>query len=109
MSLAGVIAVQRAEHGIPHAVSCRALGVSQAWFYKWRNGDRSPRHRRRPELASRPCLHRNINPKCRPTLCDWRLVQRVHKFYEQLGREDVRAVQEADEAEQKTPEAETKK
>ena len=29
VSLAGVIAVQRAEHGIPHAVSCRALGVSQ--------------------------------------------------------------------------------
>jgi putative transposase len=52
VSLAGVIAVQRAEHGIPHAVSCRALGVSQAWFYKWRNGDRSPRHRRRAELAA---------------------------------------------------------
>ncbi len=26
----------RVEHGILHAVSCRALGVSQAWFYKWR-------------------------------------------------------------------------
>jgi H+-transporting ATPase len=37
------------------------------------------------------------------------LVKRVHEFYEQLGREDVRAVQESDEAEQKTPEAETKK
>jgi H+-transporting ATPase len=37
------------------------------------------------------------------------LVRRVHKFYEQLGREDVRAVEEADEAEQKTPEAVTKK
>ena len=42
MSLAGLIAVQRAEYGVPYAVSCRALGVSQAWFYKWRNGDRSP-------------------------------------------------------------------
>lgn len=52
MSLAAVIAVQRAEHGIPHAVSCRALGVSQAWFYKWRNGDRSPRHRRRLALTA---------------------------------------------------------
>ena len=52
MSPAGVIAVQGAEHGIPHAVSCRALGVSQAWFYKWRNGDRSPRHRRRAEFAA---------------------------------------------------------
>jgi len=52
VSLAGLIAVQRAEHGIPYAVSCRALGVSQAWFYKWRNGDRSARHRRRAALSS---------------------------------------------------------
>jgi len=52
VSLAAVIVVQRAEHGIPHAVSCRALGVSQAWFYKWRNGDRSPRHRRRAALTA---------------------------------------------------------
>ena len=52
MSLAGLIAVQRAEYGVPFAVSCRALGVSQAWFYKWRNGDRSPRHRRRADLAT---------------------------------------------------------
>jgi hypothetical protein len=27
------IAAQRAEHGVPYALSCRALGVSQAWFY----------------------------------------------------------------------------
>jgi len=52
VSLAGLIAVQRAEHGIPYAVSCRALGMSQAWFYKWRNGDRSARHRRRAALSS---------------------------------------------------------
>jgi hypothetical protein len=37
------------------------------------------------------------------------LVQRVHKFYEQLGREDVRAVEESDQAKQKTPEVETTK
>lgn len=37
------------------------------------------------------------------------LVKKVHKFYGQLGREDVRAVQEADEAEQKIPEKKTKK
>ena len=36
------------------------------------------------------------------------LVQKVHKFYEQLGREDVCAVEESDQAKQKTPEAETK-
>ena len=45
MSVAGFIAAQRADYGVPHAVACRAMGVSQAWFYKWRNGDRS---RRRP-------------------------------------------------------------
>ena len=33
------------------AVSCRALGVSQAWFFKWRTRDRSPRRKRRAALA----------------------------------------------------------
>jgi H+-transporting ATPase len=37
------------------------------------------------------------------------LVKKVHKFYEQLGREDVRAVEESDQAKQKTLEVETKK
>jgi putative transposase len=52
VSLAALIAAQRAEHGIPVAVACRALGVSQAWFHKWRNGDRSPRRKRRAALAA---------------------------------------------------------
>jgi transposase InsO family protein len=52
VSLAALIAAQRVEHGIPHAVSCRALGVSQAWFYKWRRGDGSLRRRRRAGLAA---------------------------------------------------------
>ncbi|MDQ3782038.1 MAG: IS3 family transposase [Actinomycetota bacterium] len=47
-----MIATQRAEHGIPHAVSCRALGVSQAWFYKWAHGDGSLRRKRRTALAA---------------------------------------------------------
>jgi transposase InsO family protein len=46
------IAAQRAAHGIPQATSCRALGVSQSWFYKWKDGDRSPRHRRRERLKA---------------------------------------------------------
>ena len=37
------------------------------------------------------------------------LVKRVHEFYERFGREDVRAVEELDKANQKTPVAETKK
>ena len=52
MSLAALIAAQRVEHGIPYAAACRALGVSQAWFYKWRRGDASLRRRRRAALAA---------------------------------------------------------
>ena len=48
--MATFIAAQRAEHDIPHATACRALSVSQAWFYKWRHGDPSPRHARREQL-----------------------------------------------------------
>jgi putative transposase len=44
------IATQRDTHRVSHAVACRALGVSQAWFYKWRHGDASPRHARREQL-----------------------------------------------------------
>jgi len=37
------------------------------------------------------------------------LVKKVHKFYEQLGREDVRAVEEADQAKQRFPEVDATK
>ena len=40
----------RTELEIPVAVSCRALGVSESWFYKHRNGEPSPSRRRRDEL-----------------------------------------------------------
>jgi len=50
--VAEFIATQRAEFGVPHAVACRALGVSQAWFYKWCHGDGSPRRARRRALAA---------------------------------------------------------
>jgi putative transposase len=52
VSLAGFIAAQRADHGVPHAIACRALGMSQAWFYKWRDGDVSLRRARRAALAA---------------------------------------------------------
>ena len=48
--MAAFIAAQRDTHRVPHAVACRALGVSQSWFYKWRDGDASPRHARREQL-----------------------------------------------------------
>jgi putative transposase len=53
VSVAGFIVSQRAQHQIPHAVACRALGVSPAWFYKWRHGDPSPRHARRVQLTAK--------------------------------------------------------
>jgi putative transposase len=48
--VAAFIVSQRDIHGVPHAVACRAMGVSQAWFYKWRHGDASTRHARREQL-----------------------------------------------------------
>lgn len=52
MSLAGLIAAQRVQHAIPYGVSCRALGASQAWYYKWRNGDTSVQRKRRAALSA---------------------------------------------------------
>jgi putative transposase len=49
--VAAFIAAQRERHTVPHAVACRALGVSQAWFYKWAHGDPSPQHARRAQLG----------------------------------------------------------
>jgi transposase InsO family protein len=50
--VAGFIASQRDAHGIPQAVSCRALGVSQSWFYKWKDGVLPPRAARRERLKA---------------------------------------------------------
>jgi len=50
--VAGFIADQRADHGVPYAVSCRALEVPGSWFYKWRRGDVSPRRARRERLKA---------------------------------------------------------
>jgi putative transposase len=50
--VAAFIVSQRADHGVPYAVSCRALGVSQSWFYKWKDGDRSARRERRDRLKA---------------------------------------------------------
>ena len=50
--MAGFIAAQRADHGVPYGVSCRALEVPGSWFYKWRRGDVSPRRARRERLKA---------------------------------------------------------
>ena len=52
MSVAAFISSQRAEHGVPHATACRALGVSPSWFYKWHERPPGPRQQRRAELAA---------------------------------------------------------
>ncbi|MET9883783.1 IS3 family transposase [Streptomyces sp. NPDC006430] len=50
-----MISDQKTECNIPYRVSCRALGVSEAWFYKWRRRPCRPTKRevRRAELAER--------------------------------------------------------
>ena len=50
MSVSAHIAAQRTDHGVPHAVSCRALGVAPSTFYKWRDRPPTPTRRRRAEL-----------------------------------------------------------
>ena len=50
--MAALIAAQRVQHRIPHAVACRALGVSRSWFYKWKGGVPGPRAQRRDRLKA---------------------------------------------------------
>jgi transposase InsO family protein len=50
--VAALIAAQREQHRIPHAVACRALGVSRSWFYKWNGGTLAPRAARQAALAA---------------------------------------------------------
>ena len=54
MSLAAFIADQRTSHHVPHAVACRALTVSESWFYKWNSRQQqhapTPAEQRRAEL-----------------------------------------------------------
>lgn len=40
----------KAEQNIPHTLTCRALGVSESWFYKWRNQPVTAREVRRGKL-----------------------------------------------------------
>lgn len=51
MTVAAFISSCRAEHQVPVSVSCRALGVSASWYYKWRDRPPTPRQTRQVELA----------------------------------------------------------
>jgi transposase InsO family protein len=50
--VAALIAAQRAQHQIPHAVSCRALGVSQSWFYQQKTARPGLQAQRRDRLKA---------------------------------------------------------
>ena len=92
--MAGFIAAQRDQHRVPAATACRALGVSPAWFYKWRHGDPSPRHARRAilstEIARLFAAHRGTygSPRITADLraAGWRVSQNtVAGILRQLG------------------------
>ncbi len=51
MTVSGFIATQRTVHGVPHTVSCRALGISESWFHKWHGRPPTGRQRRRERLC----------------------------------------------------------
>ncbi len=51
MSVAAFIASARTEHGMPHTIDCRTLGVPQSWFSTWRDRPPTPRQDRRTRLA----------------------------------------------------------
>jgi putative transposase len=50
VTVAGFIAAQRTDHGVPHTVACEALDVSESWFYKWKDRPPTPRQQRRERL-----------------------------------------------------------
>ena len=50
--MAAFIVSQRAEHGIPQALTCRALGVSRSWLCKHNDGRLPPRAQRREQLKA---------------------------------------------------------
>jgi len=52
VAVAAFIVSQRAEYAVPHVISCRALGVSESWLYKWRDRPPTPAQLRRAELAA---------------------------------------------------------
>jgi transposase InsO family protein len=53
MIVASFIAAQRTDHGVPHALACRALEVPASTFYKWRNRPPTPTQQRRDELDAK--------------------------------------------------------
>jgi putative transposase len=53
VSLAAFVAAQRTDHGVPHAVCCRVLELTESWFYKWRDRPPTPRQCRREDIDAK--------------------------------------------------------
>lgn len=51
MTVTAFISSQRAEYDVPVRTCCRALGVSESWYFKHRDRPPTPRQTRRRELA----------------------------------------------------------
>ena len=77
MSVASFVAAQRTDHGVPHALTCRALELSESWFYKWRDRPSTPRQQRREDLDA--AVRRSFeesdgdygSPRARADLREW--------------------------------------
>jgi len=50
VSVARFIADQRTFYRVPHAVTCRLVGVSESWFYKWLDRPATKRQARQSEV-----------------------------------------------------------
>jgi transposase InsO family protein len=50
VTVASFVAAQRTDYGVPHAVACRALEISESWFYKWHERRPTARAQRRADL-----------------------------------------------------------
>jgi putative transposase len=50
LSRAAFIADQKTSRGVPYAVACRALGVSESWFFKWHDRPPAPAEQRRAQV-----------------------------------------------------------
>lgn len=50
VDVAAFISSQKTDYGVPHALTCRALSVSQSWYYKWRDRAPTARQQRRADL-----------------------------------------------------------
>jgi transposase InsO family protein len=57
VSVARFIADQRTLHRVPHAFTCRLLGLSESWFYKWLDRPPTNRQRRQAEVDAEVARH----------------------------------------------------